>query len=145
MDVLLEYKAIIHKEVYFAVADLLNLEVDLIFLTPPAPTSKWMKEMQLKTDRIKIDKGTIKEEVHRNGKYLISTSDDTLSPVDVALGYKQLMEVEAIVPYLHKSSRQDMLKESPDEFHSVEVTWFSMISGDGLYTGTQRCCLLFPA
>ncbi|MDY7029445.1 MAG: IS1634 family transposase, partial [Spirochaetota bacterium] len=31
MDVLLEYREIIHKEVYFAVADLLNLEVDLIF------------------------------------------------------------------------------------------------------------------
>ena len=32
MDVLLEYREIIHKEVYFAVADLLNLEVDLIFI-----------------------------------------------------------------------------------------------------------------
>ena len=31
MDVLLEYREVIHKEVYFAVADLLNLEVDLIF------------------------------------------------------------------------------------------------------------------
>jgi len=31
MDVLLEYREIIHKEVFFAVADLLNLEVDLIF------------------------------------------------------------------------------------------------------------------
>ena len=31
MDVLLEYREIIHKEIYFAVADLLNLEVDLIF------------------------------------------------------------------------------------------------------------------
>src|SRR5512143_3602255 len=31
MDVILEYREIIHKEVYFAVADLLNLEVDLIF------------------------------------------------------------------------------------------------------------------
>nr|WP_093884983.1 IS1634 family transposase [Syntrophus gentianae] len=48
----------------------------------------------LKTGRIKIDKGKIKEEAHLDGKYIISTSDDTLSPVDVALGYKQLMEVE---------------------------------------------------
>ena len=31
MDVLLEYREVIHKEVFFAVADLLNLEVDLIF------------------------------------------------------------------------------------------------------------------
>ena len=49
---------------------------------------------QLKTGRIKIDKGKIREEAHLDGKYIISTSDDTLSPEDVALGYKQLMEVE---------------------------------------------------
>ncbi|OPY77324.1 MAG: Transposase DDE domain protein [Syntrophus sp. PtaU1.Bin005] len=49
---------------------------------------------QLKNGRIKIDKGKIREEAHLDGKYIISTSDDTLSPEDVALGYKQLMEVE---------------------------------------------------
>ena len=49
---------------------------------------------QLKTGAIKIDKGKIKEEAHLDGKYIISTSDDTLTPEDVALGYKQLMEVE---------------------------------------------------
>lgn len=49
---------------------------------------------QLKTGAIKIDKGKIKEETHLDGKYIISTSDDTLTPEDVALGYKQLMEVE---------------------------------------------------
>ncbi len=49
---------------------------------------------QLKTGAIKIDQGKIKEETHLDGKYIISTSDDTLTPEDVALGYKQLMEVE---------------------------------------------------
>jgi transposase len=49
---------------------------------------------QLKTGAIKIDKGKIKEETHLDGKYIIATSDDTLTPEDVALGYKQLMEVE---------------------------------------------------
>ncbi len=49
---------------------------------------------QLKTGDIKIDKSKIKEEAHLDGKYIISTSDDTLSPEDIALGYKQLMEVE---------------------------------------------------
>ncbi len=49
---------------------------------------------QLKTGAIKIDRGKIKEEAHLDGKYIISTSDDTLSPEDIALGYKQLMEVE---------------------------------------------------
>lgn len=29
-----------------------------------------------------------------DGKYLLRTSDDTISAEDVALGYKQLLEVE---------------------------------------------------
>lgn len=50
--------------------------------------------MQLKSGEIKIDKGKIREEEHLDGKYILSTSDDTLTPEDVALGYKQLLEVE---------------------------------------------------
>ncbi|OPY08093.1 MAG: Transposase DDE domain protein [Syntrophaceae bacterium PtaB.Bin095] len=49
---------------------------------------------QLKTGAIKIDRGKIKQEAHLDGKYILSTSDDTLSPEDIALGYRQLMEVE---------------------------------------------------
>jgi len=49
---------------------------------------------QLKSGAIKIDKGKIREEEHLDGKYILSTSDDTLTPEDVALGYKQLLEVE---------------------------------------------------
>lgn len=41
-----------------------------------------------------IDRGKLREEAHLDGKYLLSTSDDTLSAADVALGYKQLAEVE---------------------------------------------------
>ena len=36
----------------------------------------------------------MKKEARLDGKYLLRTSDDTLSPEDVALGYKQLLEVE---------------------------------------------------
>jgi len=42
----------------------------------------------------KIDRAKIKADARLDGKYLISTSDDTLSPADIALGYKQLLEVE---------------------------------------------------
>ncbi|MEW5898252.1 MAG: IS1634 family transposase [Bacillota bacterium] len=42
----------------------------------------------------KIDRAKIKEEERLDGKYLLRTSDDTLSPEDVALGYKQLLLVE---------------------------------------------------
>lgn len=49
---------------------------------------------QTKTGRLKIKKAKVQEEETLDGKYLLSTSDDTLSSEDVALGYKQLMEVE---------------------------------------------------
>jgi len=49
---------------------------------------------QLKSGALKVDQARVKAEKHLDGKYLLSTSDDTLSPEDVALGYKQLMEVE---------------------------------------------------
>ncbi|NLI92036.1 MAG: IS1634 family transposase [Peptococcaceae bacterium] len=51
----------------------------------------------LKTDKKGqpyIAKAKVKAEERLDGKYLIRTSDDTLSPEDVALGYKQLIEVE---------------------------------------------------
>lgn len=41
-----------------------------------------------------IDKAKIKSEERLDGKFLLSTSDETLSAEDVALGYKQLAEVE---------------------------------------------------
>ena len=49
---------------------------------------------QLKSGAIKIDRVKVKTEEALDGKYLLSTSDDTLTAEDVALGYKQLMEVE---------------------------------------------------
>ena len=44
--------------------------------------------------RLVIDRAKVKAEERMDGKYLIVTSDDTLSAEDVALGYKQLAEVE---------------------------------------------------
>ena len=41
-----------------------------------------------------IDRRRIAEDARLDGKFLIQTSDDTLSAEDVALGYKQLYEVE---------------------------------------------------
>jgi transposase len=49
---------------------------------------------QTKTGKLRINQAKVQEEEALDGKYLLSTSDDTLSAEDVALGYKQLMEVE---------------------------------------------------
>jgi len=49
---------------------------------------------QTKTGRLVIDRARIAAEERLDGKYLLSTSDPTLSAEDVALGYKNLLEAE---------------------------------------------------
>jgi len=44
--------------------------------------------------RVVIDQAKVEMEERLDGKFLIGTSDDTLSVEDVAFGYKQLLEVE---------------------------------------------------
>jgi hypothetical protein len=49
---------------------------------------------QTKTGRLLLDHDKVKGEERLDGKYLLTTSDPTLSAEDVALGYKQLLEAE---------------------------------------------------
>ena len=49
---------------------------------------------QTKTGRLMVDRAKIRDEARLDGKYLLTTSDDTLTPEDVALGYKNLLEAE---------------------------------------------------
>lgn len=60
-------------------------------LTHPA-YGRYLK--QDRQGRPSIDRSKIAEESRLDGKYLLRTSDDTLTAADVALGYKQLAEVE---------------------------------------------------
>jgi Transposase DDE domain len=46
------------------------------------------------TGLLRIDKAAIRTETNLDGKYLLRSSDPTLPAVDIALGYKQLLEVE---------------------------------------------------
>ena len=43
---------------------------------------------------LRLDKTKITAEANLDGKYLLRTSDPTMSAADVALGYKQLLQVE---------------------------------------------------
>jgi transposase len=64
--------------------------------------------------KLKIDKGKVAAEEKLDGKYLIKTSDDTLSLSDMVLGYKQLHDIErgfrtlkselALRPVYHRKS-----------------------------------------
>ena len=49
---------------------------------------------ELKNGRLRIDRAKIAEEEKLDGKYLLSSTDPTLSAQDIALGYKQLWQVE---------------------------------------------------
>jgi len=53
---------------------------------------KYIKE--LSDGRLKILQSRLDQENHYDGKYLIETSDDTLSLRDIVLGYKQLYDIE---------------------------------------------------
>jgi hypothetical protein len=44
--------------------------------------------------KLRIDRAAVAREAKLDGKYLLRTSDETLSPEDLALGYKALYEVE---------------------------------------------------
>lgn len=54
---------------------------------------RYVKE--LKGGRLVVDTAKVKADEALDGKYVIFTSDPTLAPEDVVLGYKQLAEVEA--------------------------------------------------
>lgn len=66
--------------------------------------------------RLELDKAKVRAEERLDGKYLLRTSDDTLDSADVALGYKQLLEVEEafrtlkqvvdLRPVFHRLSRR---------------------------------------
>ena len=49
---------------------------------------------QLKSGRLRINRGAVAAEERLDGKYLLSTSDPDLPAADVALGYKNLLEAE---------------------------------------------------
>ncbi|MGH9096530.1 MAG: IS1634 family transposase [Acidimicrobiales bacterium] len=54
----------------------------------------WRLVRRLTDGRFRIDKAAIAREEKLDGKWLLRTSDDSLTPTDLALAYKQLLEVE---------------------------------------------------
>jgi transposase len=46
------------------------------------------------TGLLRIDRAAVSAEAHLDGKYLLRSSDPTMSVEDIALGYKQLLQVE---------------------------------------------------
>ncbi len=71
---------------------------------------------QTKSGRLSLDRDKIAAEGRLDGKYLLTTSDPSLSAEDVALGYKQLIEAErsfrdlkgtlALRPVFHRKDKR---------------------------------------
>ena len=56
-----------------------------------------------KTNRLRIDRGKIKQAAKYDGKWVIETNDDTISMEDAACGYKGLMVIERCFRSLKKT------------------------------------------
>jgi transposase len=49
---------------------------------------------QLKGGRLRLDRRAVREAARYDGKFVVTSNDDTLTAEDMALGYKQLLRVE---------------------------------------------------
>jgi transposase len=62
-----------------------------------------------KTNRIRIDRGKIREASKYDGKWVLETNDDTISLEDAACGYKGLMVIERCF----RSLKRTQIKMTP--------------------------------
>jgi hypothetical protein len=84
------------------------LEAELATLKAPPPGGKHSKRTcelltserfgrylrQLQGGALRIDRAAVAEDERYDGKWVVTSNDDTLTAEDLALGYKQLMRVE---------------------------------------------------
>jgi Transposase DDE domain len=78
---------------------------------------------------LRVDKGAIANEERSDGKFLLRTSDDTLSTTDLALAYKQLYEVERGWRDLKGSLRlRPVFHHREDRIRShVQLCWLALL------------------
>jgi transposase len=88
---------------------------------------RYVKE--LKSGKLKIDRAKVKQDEKLDGKYLLSTSDLHLSAEDIALGYKQLLEVERAFRTLKSTlSLRPVYHSKDDRIRShVLLCWLALL------------------
>ena len=88
---------------------------------------KYVKE--LKSGRLEINRSKVSEEEKLDGKYLLSSSDDTLTAEEIALGYKQLFEVERVFRTLKTTLELRPIYHRKDERIRSHVTlcWLALL------------------
>jgi transposase len=84
---------------------------------------------ELKSGALRVNRAAVREEEKLDGKFLISTTDPTLSAEDVALGYKQLSDVERAFRTLkHTLELRPLHHRLPDRIRShVLICWLALL------------------
>jgi transposase len=84
---------------------------------------------ELPTGELVIDRAKVRKEEKLDGKYLLSTTDPSLSADEVALGYKQLFEVERAFRTLkHTLELRPLDHRLPDRIRShVLLCWLALL------------------
>ena len=82
-----------------------------------------------KDHKLRIDKAAIDRDAHFDGKWLIRSDDDTLTPTDLALAYKQLSQVEAGWRELKGSLRlRPVYHHREDRIRShIQLCWLGLL------------------
>jgi len=88
---------------------------------------RYLKEQ--KNGKLRIDQAKAEQDQKLDGKYLLSTSDESLSAEDVALGYKQLMEIERAFRTLKSTlSLRPIYHTKDDRIRShVLLCWLALL------------------
>jgi len=88
---------------------------------------RYVKEQ--KSGKLRIDKAKVRQEEKLDGKYLLSSSDDSLTAEDIALGYKQLYEVERAFRTLKTTlSLRPIYHSKDDRIRShVLLCWLALL------------------
>jgi len=115
----------------------LNCELEVLNRKPKTKTQcklmlhrsmgRYVKE--LKSGKFKIDKAKVKQDAKLDGKYLLSTSDLHLTAEDIALGYKQLLEVERAFHTLKGTLQLRPVYHSKDDRirSHVLICWLALL------------------
>lgn len=84
---------------------------------------------QLKSGELRINRTKVRMEERLDGKYLLTSSDDSLTAEEIALGYKQLLEVERAFRSLKQTLELRPIYHRKDERIRTHVTlcWLALL------------------
>lgn len=81
-----------------------------------------------KSGLLRIDRTAIRTQAHFDGKFLLRTWDRTLSPADIALGYKSLMDVEDCWRDMKQLDLRPVFHRREDRIIShVQLCWLALL------------------